>query len=532
MKKLSTFKIYLRALRFTWMEIPLAILAYCAYMLTMIAGGVFVIFFKEHSQVIMVLTSLASLAVLVAVSGWMKQQRKLAMTGFVTQCLRKGIIPKKTYRESMKMVEERFESSTVGQLFKGAARVVFQKAVQKKVRSEILVKNGKSLLSDFRAILVMYGMNFIPYLGTCVLGYIFDNKQKPMIVAACDGMEGFFKNRQQMLSMIVITVLASLAIYIPLATGAFIPVFEYGLSDAAMTERLTSGIEMGPIQRTTVTMAIMLGLGAAYLAIQGGRFLVSPMACILILKQYFACCDQNPPAGKFYRFLPQKVQNEVERSVETQTETERKWLVDPDSIPFRLEDMQHTHILQQYTSFSPTTRIRNINHGAQYILTIKSKAVDGGLTRDEYEFDIPKKDYEKMLKRVKGYPVEKDRYIQFVGNYRYEFDIFCGNLKGLAYMEVEFASEEDANAFVPPGYVLEEVSRDYRYNNSSLARYGRVATEEEFEKPKYRKTRKEKKEEKAAKKADKKSAKAAKKSEKKTARAAKKAARKAAGTGK
>lgn len=51
-------------------------------------------------------------------------------------------------------------------------------------------------------------------------------------------------------------------------------------------------------------------------------------------------------------------------------------------------------------------------------------------------------------------------------------DIFSGELEGLAYLEIEFESEEEANNFKSYDWVIKDVTDDENYKNGHLARYG------------------------------------------------------------
>ena len=53
-----------------------------------------------------------------------------------------------------------------------------------------------------------------------------------------------------------------------------------------------------------------------------------------------------------------------------------------------------------------------------------------------------------------------------------ELDVYTGDLEGLVVAEVEFDSEEAAEAFAPPEWFGEDVTDDVRYKNQRLARDG------------------------------------------------------------
>jgi CYTH domain-containing protein len=50
-----------------------------------------------------------------------------------------------------------------------------------------------------------------------------------------------------------------------------------------------------------------------------------------------------------------------------------------------------------------------------------------------------------------------------------ELEIFHDKLEGLAMVEVEFSSKEEANQFVIPNWFGAEVTNDAKYRNSNLS---------------------------------------------------------------
>jgi len=152
-------------------------------------------------------------------------------------------------------------------------------------------------------------------------------------------------------------------------------------------------------------------------------------------------------------------------------EIERKWLVDKEKIPFDLSKEIPLHMKQAYISFSPTIRIRNTND-SHFVLCVKSKAEKGSLARSEYELEITSDQYNSLLGKIEGNIVSKTRYCVKHNGYVMEFDIFDGTLDGLCYMEIEFASEEEAMSYPTPEWAIKDVSFDHRYKNTALAQLG------------------------------------------------------------
>lgn len=153
-------------------------------------------------------------------------------------------------------------------------------------------------------------------------------------------------------------------------------------------------------------------------------------------------------------------------------EIERKWLLDIDSVGSVIAGIDGINMEQMYISFSPTIRIRKENN-SRYVLCVKSKSVNGGLSRDEFEIEITSDDYDRLSLKAEGKKITKKRYtVPDERGYIMEIDVFGGELVGLAYMEVEFSSEEEAVSYIAPSWIVKEVTDEWTYKNAALARYG------------------------------------------------------------
>lgn len=153
-------------------------------------------------------------------------------------------------------------------------------------------------------------------------------------------------------------------------------------------------------------------------------------------------------------------------------EIEKKFLI--SHLPDGLEEYEVKNIEQGYLCTNPVVRIRKSNES--YILTYKSRfGLEEQECRDvrinqEIEAALNRQGYEHLREKVDGYLVQKKRYvIPLEDGHTGELDIFGGRLEGLRFVEVEFADEHDAAAFVPPSWFGDNVSDDYRYSNSFLS---------------------------------------------------------------
>lgn len=144
-------------------------------------------------------------------------------------------------------------------------------------------------------------------------------------------------------------------------------------------------------------------------------------------------------------------------------EIERKFLVDQTKWN-QLDKPNGKIIVQSYLSTNPDKTIRVRIYGEQGFLTIKGKAK--GLTRPEFEYEIPLVDAKQMIKLFGEVSIEKKRYEIKIDNHIWEVDVFEGDNKGLIIAEIELTSEKEH--FTKPHWLTEEVSDEPKYFNSSL----------------------------------------------------------------
>lgn len=164
--------------------------------------------------------------------------------------------------------------------------------------------------------------------------------------------------------------------------------------------------------------------------------------------------------------------SETERILGDSLEIEKKWLIEKNKIPYDLNKAEVIKIEQTYINYSPEIRVRKINDGQQFSFAVKTKMTSDGMIRNEIEEYISKEEYENMFKKKEGKTVYKTRYQLLDGEYMIAIDIFSGDLEGLAYMEIEFENQEEANAFQTPNWVIKDVTDDLDYKNASLSKNG------------------------------------------------------------
>lgn len=144
------------------------------------------------------------------------------------------------------------------------------------------------------------------------------------------------------------------------------------------------------------------------------------------------------------------------------TEIERKFLVRDDS--WR-EGAVGTAYRQGYLSTEVDRNVRIRIIGQRGLLTVKGRA--SGISRLEFEYEIPLADARKMLDELCSRPlIEKTRFKVEYAGLTWEIDEFAGDNAGLVVAEVELESE-DQKVELPP-WIDREVSDDPRYLNSNL----------------------------------------------------------------
>lgn len=145
-------------------------------------------------------------------------------------------------------------------------------------------------------------------------------------------------------------------------------------------------------------------------------------------------------------------------------EIERKFLI--HTLPENLDTYPRKEIAQGYLNRDPVVRIRRSND--DYILTCKGQ---GMMVREEFELPLSREAFEHMKPKTDGIFIEKTRYlIPYDEKLTIELDVFHGALAPLVLAEVEFASIEEANAFVAPDWFGEDVTNSPKYHNSNLSK--------------------------------------------------------------
>lgn len=145
-------------------------------------------------------------------------------------------------------------------------------------------------------------------------------------------------------------------------------------------------------------------------------------------------------------------------------EIERKFVVTTNE--WRTLVSRSYTIKQGYLNLAPERTVRVRVKEDEAFITIKGKSI--GITRAEFEYEIPVKEAEQLLELCEGVIILKTRHEVVFEHKLWEVDVFEGENTGLIMAEIELTAEEEN--FKTPAWVGKEVSTDSRYYNSNLVK--------------------------------------------------------------
>lgn len=153
-------------------------------------------------------------------------------------------------------------------------------------------------------------------------------------------------------------------------------------------------------------------------------------------------------------------------------EIERKYLITSQS--FKKNASYAHEIRQGYLSIDEKKVIRLRTLDEKGFITIKSKAT--GITRNEFEYEIPKNEALEMMQTLCPGLLEKIRYVVPFKGMKWEVDEFFNENRGLILAEIELESQNQS--FVEPSWLGKEVTHDYRYYNAYISNHPYTKWEE------------------------------------------------------
>ena len=147
-------------------------------------------------------------------------------------------------------------------------------------------------------------------------------------------------------------------------------------------------------------------------------------------------------------------------------EIERKFLVDNEKWDKVIKpDGKLIHQGYLHIDNNKTVRVRYTN--IKGYITIKGKQV--GISRPEFEYEIPLIDAIDLYNNFCESRIIKNRYFIEYSGFTWEVDEFMGENLGLITAEVELENESVQLTTIPD-WILEDVTHDDKYKNSKLAK--------------------------------------------------------------
>ena len=148
-------------------------------------------------------------------------------------------------------------------------------------------------------------------------------------------------------------------------------------------------------------------------------------------------------------------------------EIERKFLVASNA--FKAQSFENTRIVQGFLNSHKERTVRIRLRDTKGFLTVKGLSTNNGLSRFEWEKEIPQQEAESLLLLCEKGIIDKIRYEVKVEEHIFEVDEFFGENEGLIIAEVELNSEDQK--FTKPAWLGEEVTGQIKYYNSQLSKH-------------------------------------------------------------
>ena len=144
-------------------------------------------------------------------------------------------------------------------------------------------------------------------------------------------------------------------------------------------------------------------------------------------------------------------------------EIERKFLV---TGKFKHLADSAERIIQGYLCSLPERTVRIRVMDKKGFITVKGPLNKTGVSRFEWEKEIPVSEALSLVKLCEPGTIDKTRFLVKSGRHTFEVDEFYGENEGLVMAEIELSHENEE--YERPSWLGEEVTGDPRYYNSNL----------------------------------------------------------------
>ncbi|CCD94732.1 conserved hypothetical protein [Bradyrhizobium sp. ORS 375] len=156
-------------------------------------------------------------------------------------------------------------------------------------------------------------------------------------------------------------------------------------------------------------------------------------------------------------------------------EIERKFLVRTDS--WRDQATHAEHLRDGLVARQDGLKVRVRCYGNRTTLCVKSGR--RGLSREEFEYEIPRDHADAIFAHCADRIIEKTRHYVPGESGMWEVDVYHGALEGVVIAEIELPTE--ATVVTLPDWIGDEVTGDPRYSKANmLTERSRAATVREL----------------------------------------------------
>ncbi|MDQ3111791.1 MAG: CYTH domain-containing protein [Bacteroidota bacterium] len=145
-------------------------------------------------------------------------------------------------------------------------------------------------------------------------------------------------------------------------------------------------------------------------------------------------------------------------------EIERKYLVRKE-LWAKAKPEKSISITQAYLSRDLEKTIRLRIADDKGFITVKGPTT--GISRAEFEYEMPLDGVKELMEAFPSSPIVKIRHHVTYKNKLWEVDEFLGENEGLIVAEIELKAEDEIIDL--PEWIDKEISKDKRYANSNLA---------------------------------------------------------------
>ena len=146
-------------------------------------------------------------------------------------------------------------------------------------------------------------------------------------------------------------------------------------------------------------------------------------------------------------------------------EVERKFLVNTSQ--YTSEASSKMHIQQGFLCTDPERTVRVRLQDGMGKITVKGMSDPEGVSRFEWEHEIPENEAEQLLNLCKGAIIAKTRYQVPYEGHLFEVDVFEGANEGLVIAELELTTPDEP--YERPAWLGKEVTGDPKYYNAQLS---------------------------------------------------------------